>query len=95
MNQRKLGRTGLQISELGFGAWSIGGNAYGPTCDSESLRALAYAVDHGVNFFDTADTYGHGHSEKLIGEIFQKSSKRDQAVIASKVGWDFYHGGDQ
>lgn len=95
MNLRKLGRTGLQVSELGFGAWAIGGTSYGPTDDRKSLEALAYAFDSGINFFDTADTYGHGHSEKLIGEVFQESSKRLKAVIASKVGWDFYHGGSR
>jgi aryl-alcohol dehydrogenase-like predicted oxidoreductase len=95
VKQRKLGRTGLKVSELGFGAWGIGGTSYGPTDDRESVRALNFAFDHGVNFFDTADTYGHGHSEKLVGETFQKSSKRLEAIIATKVGWDFYHGGSK
>ena len=95
MRTRKLGRTGLRVSEVGFGAWAIGGTGYGPTDDRESNRALLHAFEKGINFFDTADTYGHGHSEKLIGEIFQKSSKRSQALIASKAGWDFYHGGDK
>lgn len=95
MNQRKLGGTGLEVSELGFGGWAIGGSSYGPTDDRESLRALEYAFDQGINFFDTADTYGHGHSESLIGEAFQTASKRNQVLIATKVGWDFYHGGDR
>ena len=95
MEKRKLGRTGLQVSELGFGCWAIGGTSYGPTNDQESLKALSYAFDHGINFFDTADTYGHGHSEELVGETFKESSKRLQVVIASKVGWDFYHGGNK
>jgi len=95
MNKRKLGRTGLQVSELGFGCWAIGGTSYGPTDDRQSLEALAYAFDQGINFFDTADTYGHGHSETLIGETFKESSKRLQVIIASKVGWDFYHGGSK
>lgn len=95
MKKRKLGRTGLQVSELGFGCWAIGGTSYGPTEDGESLKALAYAFDQGINFFDTADTYGHGHSEELIGETFKESSKRLRVVIASKVGWDFYHGGSK
>lgn len=95
MKTRRLGKTDLQVSELGFGAWAIGGTSYGPTDDKESLRALSFAFDQGVNFFDTADTYGHGHSEKLIGETFKESSKRRQVILASKVGWDFYHGGSK
>ncbi|OGW85277.1 MAG: hypothetical protein A3C35_04930 [Omnitrophica bacterium RIFCSPHIGHO2_02_FULL_46_11] len=94
MNKRKLGKTGLEVSELGFGCWAIGGTSYGATDDKESLRALAYAFDQGINFFDTADTYGHGHSEELIAEVF-KGSRRQQVIIASKAGWDFYHGGSK
>lgn len=79
---------------MGFGAWAIGGTSYGPTKDEESLEALETAWEHGVNFFDTADTYGHGHSEELIAK-FLKGKQRDKAVIATKVGWDFYHGGSK
>jgi aryl-alcohol dehydrogenase-like predicted oxidoreductase len=95
MQTRKLGKTGLQVSELGFGAWAIGGTSYGPTDDRESLKALEFAFDQGINFYDTADTYGHGHSETLIGQAFRESSKRLKVIIASKVGWDFYHGGSK
>ena len=95
MKTRRLGRSGLEVSELGFGCWAIGGSSYGPTDDRESLKALTYAFDHGIDFFDTADTYGHGHSEELLGETFKESSKRLQVIIASKVGWDFYHGGSK
>ena len=91
MKYRTLGRTGLSISEVGFGAWAIGGASYGTTRDEDSLQALTTAWDHGVNFFDTADTYGSGHSEELIGKFLK--DKREKAVIATKVGWDFYHGG--
>ena len=59
------------------------------------MKAFAFAFDQGINFFDTADTYGHGHSEQLIGETFKGSLKRCQVIIASKVGWDFYHGGSK
>lgn len=93
MRYRTLGRTGIKVSEVGFGAWAIGGTSYGPTRDEDSLDALAAAWEHGVNFFDTADTYGHGHSEELIGKFLK--GKRGEAVIASKVGWDFYHGGSK
>jgi len=94
VRQRRLGRTNLQVSEVGFGAWAIGGNkhghSYGPTDNTESLRAIAQALDLGCTFFDTADLYGHGLSEKLLGQALEKH--RQACVIATKVGGDFYHG---
>ncbi len=93
MNYRTLGRTGQVVSEIGFGSWAIGGLSYGATRDEESLGALETAWEHGVTFFDTADTYGEGHSEELIGRFLK--GKRDRAFIATKVGWDFYHGGSR
>jgi len=91
---RRLGRTNLQVSEVGFGAWAIGGNkhghSYGPTDNAESLRAIARALELGCTFFDTADLYGHGLSEKLLGQALQMH--RHECVIATKVGGDFYHG---
>lgn len=89
MKERRLGKTGLRVSEIGFGCWAIGGNAYGPVCDKDSLEALEVAWDAGVNFFDTADTYGEGHSEELLGQ-FLKGKPRDRLILASKCGWDFY-----
>jgi aryl-alcohol dehydrogenase-like predicted oxidoreductase len=84
----------LQVSEVGFGAWAIGGNrhghSYGPTDNTESLHAVARALDLGCTFFDTADLYGHGLSEKLLGQGLQ--ARRHECVIATKVGGDFYHG---
>ncbi len=91
MKKRTLGRTGLLISEIGFGCWAIGGTGYGPTKDSESLDALEAAWESGVNFYDTADTYGHGHSESLLAKFF-KNKPRDQFIVASKAGWNFYEG---
>ena len=90
MKYRKLGKTGIDVSEIGFGAWGIGGvengaPAYGPADDGQSIAALNRALDLGVNFFDTSDLYGDGHSECLIGETFR--SRRDQVVIATKVGF--------
>jgi aryl-alcohol dehydrogenase-like predicted oxidoreductase len=82
MEYRVLGRTGLRVSEVGFGAWGIGGG-FGPTDDETSLRALHAAFDHGVTFYDTALGYGNGRSEELIGKAFR--DRRDQVVIASKV----------
>lgn len=95
MNERVLGRTGIRVSEIGFGAWAIGGNAhgnsYGPTEDGASIAAVRRAVELGCTFFDTADVYGWGHSEELLGEALQ--DHRDAVRIATKVGGDFYHGG--
>lgn len=92
MKSRLLGRTGLSVSEIGFGCWAVGGSGYGPTRDEESLEALETAWRAGVNFFDTADTYGQGHSEDLIAR-FLKGKPRHEIFVATKVGWDFYHGG--
>ena len=88
MNRRTLGRTGLSVSEIGFGCWAIGGNAfgnsYGSTDDAESQRAIRRAFELGCNFFDTADVYGHGHSEELLGAALHEV--RDQVIIATKAG---------
>lgn len=94
MRYRRLGRTEIQVSEVGFGAWAIGGSkhghSYGPTDNAESLKAIARALEIGCTFFDTADIYGHGLSEKLLGQALQK--RRQECVIATKVGNDFSHG---
>jgi aryl-alcohol dehydrogenase-like predicted oxidoreductase len=89
MKERRLGKTGLRVSEIGFGCWAIGGNAYGPVRDQDSLEALGIAYDSGVNFFDTADIYGEGRSEEILGK-FLKDKSRDRLILATKCGWDFY-----
>ena len=81
MQYRKLGKSSIQISEIGFGAWGIGG--WGERDDDEARRALRLAYERGVTFYDTALGYGDGHSENLIGEVFK--TDRSQIVIASKV----------
>lgn len=81
MKYRQLGNTDLSVSELSFGTWAIGG-AWGKTNDAEALRALDVAMDHGVNFFDTADVYGDGHSEELLAKATK--GKEDQIHIATK-----------
>jgi len=68
MQYRELGRTGWKVSTIGFGAWAIGGS-WGPVDDAASMAALHHALDRGVNFFDTADVYGDGHSERLIARL--------------------------
>ncbi len=89
MKYRKLGKSDIVVSEIGFGAWGIGGSsgghiAYGSTDDNESCLALRLAYDLGITFYDTSDFYGHGHSETLIGKTFKDA--RDKIVIATKVG---------
>ncbi len=85
MNRRELGRTGWKISEVGFGAWGIGGDAWGATSDTESLSALHRAIDLGVNFIDTADVYGDGHSERLVAQV-RDERPGDEIIIATKSG---------
>ena len=75
MRYRTLGRTGLEVSELGFGAWGISGHAWIGADDAESLRALRVAIEHGVNFLDTAYAYGGGHSEELVGAAVRDSAE--------------------
>ncbi len=83
MNYRELGRTGWMVSEISFGAWAIG-SAWGEVDDRESIAALHRAIDLGVNFIDTADVYGDGHSERLIAQVLKE---RPEAVhVATKAG---------
>ncbi|HVO36427.1 MAG TPA: aldo/keto reductase [Gemmatimonadales bacterium] len=84
MEYRALGRTGWKISTISFGAWAIGGDAWGGADDAESLRALHRAVDLGVNFFDTADVYGDGRSERLLARL--KAERREEIIVATKAG---------
>jgi len=91
MNHRALGRTGLHVSEIGFGAWGIGGRtvaetSYGDTDDGTSLAALSHAFDRGITFFDTSPAYGNGHSEELIGQAFARC--RDKVIVATKAGFE-------
>ncbi len=83
MQYRELGRTGWQVSEVSFGAWAIGGS-WGNVQDDDSLAALHTAIDNGVNFIDTADVYGDGHSERLIAKI--KQARKDEIIVATKAG---------
>ncbi len=83
MQYREYGRTGWKISTVSFGAWAIGGT-WGPVEDRESLAALHQALDLGVNFFDTADVYGDGRSERLLAQL--KRERKEQFYIATKTG---------
>ncbi len=91
MRYRWLGNTGLRVSEIGFGAWAIGGKWWGPQDDMDSRLALHKALDMGCTFIDTAWVYGDGHSEKLIGSVLK--DRHERPVIATKVppknwNWD-------
>lgn len=83
MRYRALGKTGIEVSELGFGAWGIGGTMWIGADDDESLRALRLAIDRGVNFLDTAYGYGDGHSEELVGAAVRDSA--ETVYVASKI----------
>ena len=83
MKYRPLGDTGLEVSEVSFGAWAIGGT-WGTVDDETSLKAMHRAIDLGVNFIDTADVYGDGRSERLIKRL--KSERSEPIVIATKAG---------
>jgi aryl-alcohol dehydrogenase-like predicted oxidoreductase len=83
MQYRELGRTGFRVSTVSFGAWAIGGT-WGQVDDQESLAALHRAVDLGVNFFDTADVYGDGRSERLLARL--RRERREPIHVATKAG---------
>ena len=83
MNYRELGRTGWRVSTVSFGAWAIG-SAWGEVDAADSLRALHKAVDLGVNFFDTADVYGDGHSERLLAQL--RRERDEEIIVATKAG---------
>jgi aryl-alcohol dehydrogenase-like predicted oxidoreductase len=92
---RKLGRTGPEVSAIGLGCWAIGGpfifegkpDGWGTVDDAESIRAINRAVDLGVTLFDTADAYGTGHSERVLGRALR--GRRDDVVIATKFGYTY------
>ena len=88
MKYKKLGKSGIEVSEIGFGAWSIALDWWGKKVEEdEAKRMLKKAYDLGINYFETADMYGKGKSEKLIGEVFK--GMRDEVVISTKYGYDF------
>jgi aryl-alcohol dehydrogenase-like predicted oxidoreductase len=83
VHYRKLGKTGLEVSVLGYGAWGIGKSMWMGADDDESLRALRTAIEGGVNFIDTAHAYGNGHSERLVGEAVRNAS--ETVYVATKI----------
>ncbi|HET7325560.1 MAG TPA: aldo/keto reductase [Halococcus sp.] len=89
MNERELGDSGVSVSEVGFGAWVVGTDWWGDRSEREGIELVRHAFEQGVTFFDTADVYGHGRGEELIGEAL--AEVRDEVTIGTKVGYDFYN----
>ena len=89
LDTRLLGKSGIPVTRIGLGLWGISGvgsgPGLGPTDDEESLATIEVALNAGVTFFDTADTYGDGHSERLLGQAI--SGRREHCIIATKIGW--------
>src|SRR5512139_6786 len=93
MFKRRLGRSNLEVSAMGLGGWAMGGPwthdnepaGWGHVDDAESIRAIHYALEAGINFFDTAANYGCGHSERLLGQAM--AGRRDQVILATKFGY--------
>ncbi|MDZ7844011.1 MAG: aldo/keto reductase [Anaerolineales bacterium] len=85
LKKRELGKSGIEVTEIGIGLWAIGGDEWGPVDDENSLEAIEAALQAGINFFDTADVYGMGHSEQLLG--WAMKGRREEFIVASKIGW--------
>ncbi len=83
--RRMLGKSGISVPVISLGLWAVGGNEWGPTDDRDSLATIDAALDLGVDFFDTADVYGMGHSEELLGRAMK--GRRDRFTVATKIGW--------
>lgn len=95
MKYRTLLDSDLQISEVGFGLWTVSTGWWGTFTDEEAIRLMRLGADLGITLFDAADTYGNGRSEELLAKAFSTAGERDRIVIATKVGYDFInYGGD-
>ncbi len=90
LEKRILGKSGLAVTAMGIGLWAMGGSDWGPADDRDSLAAIDAAVEAGINFFDTSDVYGDGHSEELLGRAMQ--GRRDKFIVATKIGWRGFDG---
>lgn len=88
--KRTLGKSGIQVTEIGLGLWAAGGGEWGAADDRESASAIDSALERGVTFFDTADVYGGGHSEEVLGRSME--GRRDRFIVATKIGWRGFDG---
>jgi aryl-alcohol dehydrogenase-like predicted oxidoreductase len=93
MRYRKLGTTDVELSEVGFGVWTVSAGWWGEFSDDQAADLLRRALDLGVTFFDTGDTYGNGRGETVLAKAF--GGQRDKVVIGTKFGYDFYSNPDQ
>ncbi len=89
MRYRRLGDTDIEVSEVGFGVWTVSTGWWGEVDNERSVRLLRRAYEKGINYFDTADTYGSGLGETLLADAF--GHMRDEVVISTKIGYDFYN----
>lgn len=89
MNYRTLGESGVEVSEVGFGAWVVGTDWWGDRDEQQAIEMVCHALDQGITFFDTGDVYGHGASEEIIGQAL--GDRREDVTIATKIGYDFYN----
>ncbi|MDQ4043336.1 MAG: aldo/keto reductase, partial [Actinomycetota bacterium] len=89
MRYRKLGDTDVSVSEVGFGVWTVSTGWWGDVDEARSVKLLRLAHEKGINYFDTADTYGSGLGETLLRDAF--GHMRDEVVISTKIGYDFYN----
>ncbi|MFZ4814553.1 MAG: aldo/keto reductase [Phototrophicaceae bacterium] len=85
LNKRMLGKSGMEVTEIGLGLWAAGGNEWGATDDAEIINTIDASLEAGINFYDTADVYGLGHSEELLAQAMK--GRREQFIVASKIGW--------
>ena len=89
MKYDTLGNTGIEVSEVGFGAWVVGTDWWGDRTREQAIQMVQHAVDRDITFFDTGDVYGHGDSEELVGDAL--AEVRDEVTVSTKVGYDFYN----
>jgi aryl-alcohol dehydrogenase-like predicted oxidoreductase len=89
MNYRELGDSGVEVSEVAFGAWVVGTDWWGDRSEDDAVEMIQYALDNDVTYFDTGDVYGHGRSEELIGQAL--GEHREEVTVSTKVGYDFYN----
>lgn len=85
MKHRTFEKIGLKVSEIGLGTWELSGDVYGKKDDTVSIKTIHTALSHGVNFIDTAQNYGNGHVEELVGKALKDWNKSDAIIISTKV----------